>query len=96
MDSESVDVGQSCKDGGGCGASTERREEASGRRNESKHVVDVWERNRLRKNQRQPDNFANEYRYRKKKCFLCDYSQPDMFVLESCNTLLLQDNGRLS
>lgn len=31
-----------------------------------------------------------------KKCYLCDYSQPDMFVLQSCNTLVLQDNGRLS
>lgn len=33
---------------------------------------------------------------REKKCYWCDYSQPDVFVLQSCNTLLLQDNGRLS
>lgn len=33
---------------------------------------------------------------REKKCYLCNYSQPDMFVLQSCNTLPLQDNGRLS
>lgn len=70
MDRKRVDVGQSCEDRGGCGASTERREEASERRNESKHAVDVWEHSRARKNQRQPDNFANKYRYRKKMLFV--------------------------